>query len=104
MNCPKLLTVIALASMTAAGQQTPSHAEGAQLRTRTIARENWQAQGRRIPGLNSAAPRNRAIQQKLRMRLMQAASSTSTSGSWTLVGPLPLPSDASGSGIQDYNW
>jgi hypothetical protein len=62
--------------------------------------------GRCIPGVNSSALRNRAIQQKIQMRTMPAASRTTTgvSGVWVSLGPVPLPSDASGTGLQDYGW
>lgn len=99
-----LIMGMALAVVSAAEQRSQPQIDSSHLHARVVARENWQAQGRRIPGLNSAALRHRAIQQKLQMRVMQFASSTTASGSWTLLGPLPLPSDASGSGIQDYSW
>ena len=99
-----LIIGITVAVVSAAGQRSQPQIDSSQLHARVVARENWQAVGRHIPGLNSAALRNRAIQQKLQMRVMQSASSTAISGSWTLLGPLPLPSDTSGSGIQDYNW
>lgn len=69
-----------------------------------IASERWQNSGR--SGLGNAGLRRQAIQQKLRMRSMRATSKpfvTITSG-WNSLGPLPLPSDASGAGIQDYGW
>lgn len=68
------------------------------------ARNRWQMQGRYLPGQNSAALRLRALQQKMRMRAAQTATALPSSGAWSSLGPLPLPSDASGSGIQDYNW
>src|SRR6266700_4785239 len=71
-----------------------------------VARDKWQMAGRRLPGTSSAVLRGRAIQQKLQMRAarssMQAAASTG--GAWVSLGPSPLPSDASGIGLQDYNW
>ncbi len=77
-----------------------------QRQQRTTAREHWQMSGRRIPGANSATLRHRAIQQKIQMRTARAMTSSSAvvSGAWTSIGPLPLPSDASGIGLQDYNW
>lgn len=74
-------------------------------RQHVLAREKWQMAGRRFPGANAAALRGHAIQQKLRM--LQPRSMTASIGvgtSWTSLGPQPLPSDASGSGIQDYSW
>jgi len=62
--------------------------------------------GRRIPGMNSAGLRNRAIQQKIQMRSARVVSPAAVGlgGSWVSLGPRPLPSDASGIGLQDYGW
>jgi hypothetical protein len=82
---------------------------------------NWNQRGRTVPGAESAAGlRFRAYQQKMAMRIQRAAvrpnstpphasgsnssSSNSTSTIWTSVGPAPLASDATGDGMQDYNW
>jgi hypothetical protein len=48
--------------------------------------------------------RARAIDQKLRMRAAQFTGSAPVSGAWVSLGPLPLPSDASGSGLEDYGF
>ncbi|HEV2699555.1 MAG TPA: hypothetical protein VGU90_16295, partial [Terriglobales bacterium] len=53
--------------------------------------------------MNSAILRQRALQQKLQMRAA-TANALSFSAGWTLLGPLPLPSDASGIGLQDYGF
>lgn len=68
------------------------------------ARERWHSSGRF--GSGNAILRSQAIQQKLRMRTTRgAATALATFGpGWTSLGPLPLPSDASGTGIQDYGW
>jgi hypothetical protein len=71
-------------------------------RQHLLARQTWQMSGRRIPGANSARLRSRAIQQKLQMRAAHAL--TSTTGAWASLGPKPLPSDASGTGLQDYGF
>ena len=68
-----------------------------------IARQKWQSAGRRIPGISPAALRAHAIQQKLRMRVASATSAVAT-GTWASMGPKPLPSDASGTGLQDYGF
>ena len=62
--------------------------------------------GRYVAGANAAALRNRAIKQKLLMRSQHGVSQTppGVSGVWISLGPLPLPSDASGTGLQDYGW
>jgi hypothetical protein len=69
-----------------------------------LARQHWQSAGRRVPGANSAALRARAIQQKLQMRSARPVSSVVIPGTWTSLGPKPLPSDASGTGLQDYGF
>jgi hypothetical protein len=58
--------------------------------------------GRSIPGADAAAFRARAIQQKLQMR--QSALNPAIAGEWNSLGPKPLPSDASGTGLQDYGF
>jgi hypothetical protein len=68
-----------------------------------LARQHWQTAGRGIPGANSAALRAHAVQQKLRMRAPRALSAA-TAGAWVSLGPKPLPSDASGTGLQDYGF
>ncbi len=68
--------------------------------------ERWFNNGRTIPGFNSAALRNRALQRKTRMRetATPISRASGSGGSWVSLGPLPLPSDASGSGVHDYSW
>jgi large repetitive protein len=68
------------------------------------AREQWQMNGR--AGQGTAGLRRQAIQQKLRMRSIWLAAKPFAvlTGGWNSLGPLPLPSDASGTGIQDYGW
>ena len=73
-------------------------------------REQWFLHGRITRGQRAAALRLRAHQQKLHLRSAPALSGQQktplqlpTSG-WTPLGPAPLSSDASGTGVQDYNW
>src|SRR4051812_3405986 len=74
------------------------------IRERVISRQRWQSAGRQIPGRNSAASRARALQQKLQMRSARALNSVITPGAWISLGPKSLPSDASGTGLQDYGF
>ncbi|MGH9516489.1 MAG: hypothetical protein ACRD3P_12530 [Terriglobales bacterium] len=76
----------------------------ANIRQRVLSRQRWQSAGRRIPGANSARLRALAIQQKLQMRSARPLSSAFIAGTWTSLGPKPLPSDASGTGLQDYGF
>lgn len=108
MRCRKtrdlVLFCIVVVAADAVGQQRVNQTDADHVEQRTVARENWQIQGRRIPGLNSAILRKRAIQQKLQMRSTLSPSSAPIGASWISLGPLPLPSDASGVGVQDYGW
>jgi len=74
------------------------------IRIRKAAREQWQTRGRITPGTNAADLRRRAIAQKIKMRSAGAAAAFGSGAGWSSLGPLPLPSDASGVGLQDYNW
>ncbi|MGA7908214.1 MAG: hypothetical protein WCA16_12470 [Candidatus Sulfotelmatobacter sp.] len=76
-------------------------------------RAAWFLRGRVIRGESSARLRYRAYQAKLQMRaarsaLAHAASPDAqkppaSSVTWTPLGPVPLASDATGSGLQDYH-
>jgi hypothetical protein len=74
---------------------------------------NWNQRGRSIPGSKPAAAlRLRAYRQKMAMRAQHAsampsagaANSGSSAAIWAPLGPAPLASDATGDGMQDYNW
>jgi hypothetical protein len=101
-----LCTAIAATGPALHGQQPTAKALAAQRGQHVLARERWQMHGRRVPGANSATMRSRAIQQKLLMRSQYGVSQTppGVSGVWIPLGPVPLPSDASGTGLQDYGW
>jgi hypothetical protein len=68
--------------------------------------------GRLVQGKSSAELRQRAYQAKLQMRAQHAsvlaraapasAQIVSSSVPWVPLGPIPLASDASGNGTQDY--
>ncbi|MGD1022148.1 MAG: hypothetical protein ABR880_05145 [Candidatus Sulfotelmatobacter sp.] len=75
-------------------------------------RSEWFLHGRVVPGKSSAELRHRAYQSKMQARAVrvarahagQAASQADlSSGGWTPLGPVPLASDATGSGFQDYH-
>ena len=70
-----------------------------------ILRDQREMSGRWSPGKNAAMLRRRALQQKLRMRAVRNSvlGSGGNSG-WISLGPSPLPSDASGTGVQDYGY
>jgi hypothetical protein len=75
-------------------------------------RNEWFFRGRVVRGKSSAELRRRAYQSKLRMRAQHASALAMSgvskgvslsSGSWIPLGPMPLASDASGNGTQDYH-
>jgi len=73
-------------------------------------RNEWFFRGRLVHGKPTAELRRRAYQAKLQLRAHHAAAlaaysngQTSLSfGSWVALGPMPLASDATGNGTQDY--
>jgi hypothetical protein len=80
----------------------------------SVRRDEWFLRGRLVPGQSSAALRYRAHLQKMQMRAARLAALRNSEDTarpqvpaattWSLLGPAPLASDASGEGIQDYNW
>src|SRR5271166_4090966 len=88
--------------------------------TRDDLNANWNQRGRTVPGRESAAGlRFRAYRQKMALRALRTASSSApthataygpgetpaaNSTVWVSMGPAPLASDATGDGMQDYNW
>src|SRR5208337_1464085 len=72
---------------------------------------NWNQRGRSVPpGESAAGLRFRAYRQKMAMRARRAAANAASTPSpatiivWAALGPAPLASDATGDGMQDYNW
>jgi hypothetical protein len=108
------------------GQQAPSETNHSNPSPRVSERQenppyrrddltsNWNHRGRTVPGESAARLRLRTHRQKMAMRAERAAASraasstTLNSGSslavWQSLGPAPLASDATGNGMQDYNW
>jgi hypothetical protein len=71
-------------------------------------RSAWFLRGRVIPGKNSAELRRHAYQAKMQNRSARIAARAPglaplPSGLWAPLGPVPLASDASGNGTQDYH-
>jgi large repetitive protein len=91
------------------GNQSGPGAPTAEDRDYGRKRSEWFARGRILPGLPSAELRRRAYAAKMKMRAPSVAPRLAGSnpellgaGSWIPLGPVPLASDASGSGLQDY--
>lgn len=74
-------------------------------------RSEWFLHGRVVPGKSSAELRRRAYQIKMQARAArqsrifpaQPDTVPLASGTWTALGPVPLASDATGTGFQDYH-
>ncbi|MGB8947520.1 MAG: hypothetical protein WCC05_00795 [Candidatus Sulfotelmatobacter sp.] len=74
-------------------------------------RSEWFLRGRVVPGRSSAELRYRAYQAKMQARAARLArtqavhadSQPLSAGAWTPLGPVPLASDATGDGFQNYN-
>ncbi|MGA9543530.1 MAG: sialidase family protein, partial [Candidatus Sulfotelmatobacter sp.] len=75
-------------------------------------RSEWFLRGRVIPGRSSAELRYRAYQTKMQARSARLARTQAlhadsqpalSSGAWSPLGPVPLASDATGDGFQNYN-
>jgi len=84
-----------------------SYVGSLQRRAYERARDRWLSRGRIPPlGKTAAEVSLRAHQQKLRLRGAGLRSATALAGAattgWQHLGPVPLASDATGSGMQDY--
>jgi len=75
-------------------------------------RSEWFLRGRVVPGKSSAELRHRAYETKMQARAARLAHARATrpnlqsptsSGGWTSLGPVPLASDATGDGFQNYD-
>lgn len=73
-------------------------------------RDEWFYRGRIVRGLPTAELRRRAYQRKLALRAERGSVHSQSngpvslsSGSWVPLGPVPLASDATGNGTQDYH-
>jgi hypothetical protein len=75
-------------------------------------RSEWFSHGRKVPGKSAAELRYRAYQVKMQARAARRvhahaahadSQSPAASSGWTPLGPVPLASDATGTGFQNYN-
>ena len=89
--------------------QDSKHVATGKSRVEIAKRANeWFYRGRVVRGQSSADLRRRAYQKKLQMRgeranLQAAGQGSLSTGTWTPLGPVPLASDATGNGTQDYH-
>jgi hypothetical protein len=75
-------------------------------------RSEWFLRGRVVPGKSAAELRLRAYKTKMQARTLRqplasapqsSIQSTTSPATWTPLGPVPLASDATGDGFQDYH-
>lgn len=106
-----LLLLLLISPVSPAQRSEPDHSEATAAKLAKKSRQ-WFYTGRVTGGQPSAELRRRAYESKLRSRIqrqsdfnVQTNSPVSLStGSWTPLGPVPLASDASGDGTQDYGF
>jgi len=99
-----LTSGVLLILATCLSAQTSAAHSAVQRQRELVEREHWQRAGRHVGGPSSALLRQQALAQKLRARNIAVSATAAVSGAWVSLGPLPLPSDASGIGLQDYGW
>jgi hypothetical protein len=72
-------------------------------------RSEWFLRGRTLRGKSSAQLRHRAYQTKMRTRAARSShpfgipANSQSSSAWIPLGPVPLASDSTGNGFQDYH-
>src|SRR5579863_6787253 len=99
---------LSLAQNQEAKQSAPQESRANSRADRNRRASEWFYRGRVSRGQPSAELRRRAYQSKLQLRLQHAAAlvggqTSLSSGFWVPLGPVPLASDASGNGTQDYH-
>lgn len=99
-----LTSGVLLILATCLSAQTSAAHSAVQRQRELVEREHWQSAGRHVGSPSSALLRQQALAQKLRTRNLAVSATAAVSGAWVSLGPLPLPSDASGIGLQDYGW
>ncbi len=107
---PILICFVAIEPASAqAGSASSTQNPSSGITTQLVKERNeWFYRGRLIHGKTSAELRRRAHEAKLKLRALHPEAVTSgqaslSSGSWIPLGPVPLASDASGNGTQDYH-
>jgi hypothetical protein len=115
--CASLLALIppacALPTRAQGMESTPHQGASADAdRDHEHARDEWFLRGRLIPGKSAAELRHRAYLAKMQARTDRAlrartaqpnAQPPQSNGGWVALGPVPLASDATGDGFQNYN-
>lgn len=111
------VAAVAIAQAQGAKQSVPQTPVPEADRDHVKERNEWFFRGRLVHGKPSAELRRRAYQAKLQLRAQRAAAlaaaraKTARSnvagslgfGAWVPLGPMPLASDATGNGTQDYH-
>jgi uncharacterized membrane protein len=104
------LLPVLIGSMSVLGQEDRTQSSIASEAARNIhRRERWFKQGRLAAAEPASIARYRGLRQKFALRTARRAQTRpnlpngALSGEWVQLGPTPLKSDASGTGLQDYN-
>lgn len=107
------VTIVALPVCAQSAEFGPPKAATAQAENdHEQGRDEWFLRGRIIPGKSAAELRHRAYQAKMQARAARAlrfrtdhpdAQPSQSNGGWVPLGPVPLASDATGDGFQNYN-
>ncbi len=104
--------IVFLGNMSLLGQDAGTEGRVSAEAARNVhRREQWFAQGRVSSSGSAAAARYHALRQKMALRAIKRVQMPSPdspenalSGEWMQLGPAPVTSDASGVGLQDYNY
>src|SRR5258708_3285232 len=108
---PFVFCLLSLANAQGAKKSTTDTSSGHADTDHVEERALWFLRGRVAPGKPAAELRHRAYRAKMRARASQTALSRGAhadlqvpgaSGGWTPLGPVPLASDGTGQGLQDY--
>ncbi len=114
-SLPVLLLFFPLSSARGQGakQSTPTRPATDSDADHEERRAEWFLRGRVVAGQSAAELRHRAYQAKMRARMVRLPraggaqlslpSPATSAGGWTPLGPVPLASDGSGTGFQDYH-
>jgi uncharacterized membrane protein len=103
--------LLLVGSICTPGQDNPARSGETEASRNIHRRVQWFAQGRTSSPEAAATSRYQALRQKIAMRAIrrarrprQESSPNALAGDWVQLGPAPLISDASGVGLQDYNF
>ena len=106
-----VFSVLPLAHAQGTRKSTPGISSAEADADQVAERARWFLRGRVVPGKSAAELRHRAYRSKMQARAARIAltgavhsdSQPGSSGGWAPLGPVPLASDGTGQGFQDYH-